>query len=291
MRTDTLTLRAAPGEPSLGPDPAFAARPGLLRLRNDLRVAAHARPPRRTWKEPPVFFFDTARQADLDAARGPNPPAERHPLDARVAAELPALVASVEVRRAARTVPGLREAAAALASRLPAAKDLAALLTVPDDEVVVALDPARGVGVRVLVRGVADVAQFHLLLADTAPVLLTGRRPATEPGVGEAHWQLYRPAALRPDGSLPTGFGGYDHWLWGAEPLAAVPARDGERVVLLGPPPYPATWDIEPRFPDLAASVTLLEVLTPAAAAARLGRLAGRPVPVRADRPALVRAA
>ncbi len=283
MRTDTLTL-LAPATPP-GPDAAFAARPRFVRLRDDLRAAARERPARRAWREPPVFFFDAARQAELDAARGPNPPAARHPLDERVAAELPALVASAEVRHAARTVPGLRAAAAALAPQLPAAADLADLLAVPDDEVVSVLDPARGVGARVLVRGVADVAEFHLFLADAVPELIGHAPPATEPGVGAAYWQLYRPAALRPDGTLPEGLSGYEHWVWGHESLAAVPRVNGERVLLLGPPAYPATWDVAPRFPGLAASVELLEVLAPAAVAARLGR------PARDARPALARAA
>lgn len=263
MRTDTLPLRARAAEP----DPAFAARPGLVRLRDELRAAAPARALRRTWKEPPVFFFDPARQAELDAARSPLPPADRHPLDAHVAAELPALVASADVRRVARTVPGLREAAAALAGRLPAVKDLADLLAVPDDEVIVAIDPARGVGVRLLVRGIADVGQFQTLLADTAPELVE-RRPA--------RWQVYRPAALRTDGTLPTGMSGCEHWLWWHEPLAAVPLVRGERVLLLGPPAYPAAWDAEPRFPELEAGVTVLTVLTQAEVSARLGRPAPR---------------
>jgi len=263
LRTTTLPFRAA----DAAPDPAFAARPGLVRLRDALRAAAPARPARRTWKEPPVFFFDPARQAELDAARGPLPAAPRHPLDAHVAAELPALVESVDVRRVARTVPGLREAAAALAPRLPAAKDLADLLAVPDDEVVVALDPARGVGVRLLVGGVADVGQLQTLLADAAPEWID-RRPA--------RWQAYRPAALRADGTLPTGMGGCEHWLWWHEPLAAVPLVRGERVLLLGPPACPATWDAAVRFPELAATLTVLAELTPAEVAARLGRPAPR---------------
>jgi hypothetical protein len=142
----------------------------------------------------------------------------------------------------------------------------------------------------VLVRGVADVAAFHPLLAEAAPELLDRRPPAAGPGVGVAHWQLYRPAALRADGSLPTGFGGYEHWLWGHEPLAAVPAAGGERVVLLGPPAYPATWEVGDRFPGLETSAAVLEALTPAAVAARLGTLLGRPVPAR-EAPALARAA
>ncbi len=285
MRTDTLPIRADPAGSPAEPDAAFAARPGLVRLRDDLRAAPHSRAPRPAWKEPPLFFFDPTRQAELDAARAPNPSAERHPLDARIAAELPALVASAEVRRVARAVPELRDAAAALAPRFPAAKNLADLLAVPDDEVVVAIDPARGVGARVLVSGVATVAEFHLLLADIAPELLAGPPPAAEPGVGVAHWQFHRPAALRPDGSLPTGMSGHANWLWGHEPLAAVPLANGERVILLGPPAYPAAWDVAPRFPGLHASAAVLEMLPPAPVGARPGR------PAPAARPALARAA
>jgi hypothetical protein len=55
---------------------------------------------------------------------------------------------------------------------------------------------------------------------------------------------------------------------------------EGERVVLLGPPPYRATWEVMRRFPALPAEVQLLDVLSPFRVAERLGRLAGRPVPV-----------
>ena len=95
-------------------------------------------------------------------------------------------------------------------------------------------------------------------------------------GLGSAR----RPAALRPDGTLPPGFGGSDHWLWPHAALATVPRVDGERVVLLGPPPYRVTWEVSRRFPALAAEVQLVDVLSPFRVAERLGKLAGRPVPV-----------
>lgn len=253
MRTDTLPFRPA-ARPA--PDPAFAARPGLLRLRDDLRAAAAVPPPPRGWKEAPVFFFDPARQAELDAARGPNPPAARHPLDARIAAELPGLVASVAVRHAARAISGLREAAAELAGRLPAAKDLADLLAVPDDEVVAVHVPGRGACVRVQVRGVADVAGLHAVLADLAPDLADD--PPADPGA--ARWQFYRPAAVAADGSLPEGFAGYAHWLWPAQPLATVARRGGERVVYAGPPAFPASLEVEERFPGLVAEGEVIGV-------------------------------
>jgi hypothetical protein len=263
---------------------------------------AAARPRRPWWGEPPVFFFDRARQAEFEAARPAAAPAEAHPLETRIAAELPELFRSVEVRRVARAVPGLREAAAALAPRLPAAKELADLLAVPDDEAVLVLHPARRAGFRLLVRGVADANQFHLLMLDAitgeeADGFLPGPPlparfasacrdanplvPAGVPMVAEAHFQLFKPAAVQADGSVPDGFRGCDHWLWGTEPLAAVPRVDGERVVVLGDPAFRATWEVERRFPALAADVTLLEVLGPFQVTDRLGRLAGGPIPVR----------
>jgi hypothetical protein len=321
-----LTRAAGPARLAApAPDPAFAALPRLTRLRNALAAARRRpAPPRGHWGEPPVFFFDRVRQAEYLAARignsgeltspgsprsGPDPYRE---LAERIAAELPDLFASVEVRRAARAVTGLHEAAASLAPYCPAAKDLADLLAVPDDEVVLVLHPALRAGFRVVVRGVADVAQFHLLLLDAAtgdpadgflpgPPLPARFRaaarnanpvlPAGVPMVAEARFQLFRPSAVRPDGSVPGGFRGCDHWLWGHEPLAAVPRVDGERVVLLGDPAYRATWEVERRFPAMAADAELVQVLGPFQVAERLGRLAGRPVPVWVPEPRIEGAA
>src|SRR5437763_14517019 len=150
--------------PARQPDPAFAAIPRLTRLRDILAEPRPVANPSR-WREPPVFFFDPVRQAECNAARGaPDRSPGTGRLAGLVAAELPALFASVEVRRAARAIPGLREAAA----RVPAAKALADLLAVPDDETVLVLHPRLRTGLRLFVRGVADVAQFHLLLLDAA---------------------------------------------------------------------------------------------------------------------------
>jgi hypothetical protein len=265
-----VPLSAPPAErPPAEPDPAFAARPRLARLRDALRAAAAARP--TCPAEAPVFFFDPARQAELVAARPAPPPADPHPVEALIAAELPGLFASAEVRRVARAVPGLRAAALDLAAAVPAAKDLADLLAVPDDEAALVLDPAARAGYRLIVSGVADVAQFHRLLLGAIGVPLT----ATE------QFQFFRPAALRPDGTLPAGFGGAGHWLWGHEPLAAAPLVDGERVILVGEPAYRRTWEASRRFPAMPASVGLDRVLGPFQVADRLGRLTGARVPVR----------
>src|SRR4051812_7703078 len=117
---DRLTAAPPPAAPRAAPDAAFAARPRLARLSAALARAARARPPR--WNEPAAFFFDPKRQAELEAAR-PAPPDRFADLTALVAAELPGLLAAVEVRRVARATAGLTAAARALAPLCPAARE------------------------------------------------------------------------------------------------------------------------------------------------------------------------
>jgi hypothetical protein len=279
---------AAP-RPAPSPDAGFDALPRLAQLAADLAAAVPERT-QRHWGEPAVFFFDTRRQAELEAARPAVPVADPfEELAPRITAEVAALCASPEVRRVARAAPGLREAALALAPACAAARHLAELLAVPDDEVVTVLHPANRTGFRCVVRGVADAGQFHLLMLDAAADLLPGPRlmqrfvaacrdanPTSAAGVtmlAEARFQMYAAGALRPGGTLPDGFGGSDHWLWPHTPLAAVPAVGGERVVLLGPPAYRATWEVARRFPALPAEVRLIETLDPARVAERLAAL------------------
>ena len=262
-RTGAPTVPGAPA----APDSAFAARSRLARLRDALTRAAKTLRPAR-WNEPAVFFFDRKRQAELDAVR-PVLPGPFPELTSLIGAELPAIVAAVDVRRVARATDGLLSAARALASRCPAARDLADLLTAPDDEVFLALAPADRAGVRLHLRGAVDVAQLHRLLA---PAL----------GSAEIHFQLFAPTALRPDGTLPTGFAGCEHWLWPTQPLAAIPRIGGERVVLVGPAVVRAAPDIEPRFPGLAVECETVQTLNAFQTADALSRLCGCPVPVQA---------
>jgi hypothetical protein len=109
--------------------------------------------------------------------------------------------------------------------------------------------------------------------------------------VAEVRFQFLRPSAVRPDGSVPGGFRGSDLWVWGHQPLASVPRVDGERMLILGVPAFRRTWEVERRFPAMPAAVRLLQVLSPFQVAERLGRIAGRPVPVRAPEPRRMRPA
>jgi hypothetical protein len=283
-------------------DPAFAARPRLKFLRHSL--AAEARKALRRAKPgvPPLFFFDPARQAEFEAARDIGTARRPDPVEALIGETLPQLFASIEARRVARAIPGLKEAAHALASKSRGARDLADLLAMPDDETVLVLHPTRRAGYRLLVRGIADAAQFHVLLAGAitghpgdgflpGPMMparfITACReanpmlPAGVPTVSNLPWQLFRPAALTGDGRLPQGFHGCPHWIWGREALASVPRVDGERVLLLGEPTIGTAWEVERRFPAMPAELRLLEVLGPFVVAGHLSRLAGQAVPVR----------
>jgi len=313
---DVIPFRAGnrAADPHRPTDLAVAALPLLRTLRDALERAAGfrdacRRAERRTrWGVPPLFFFDQRAGRAAEPAARPRFPdpyaaavARRRPAAARAWADLGDLTAdaltllagAVEVRRAARAVPRLRAAAAALAPDHPGCRHLAGVLAIPDDEVILALHPAARAGWRVRLRGVADVAQFHVLLADAvtgAPArgFLAGPRPdgrvadayrdsPVDPAadVATARFQLYRPAALRPDGTLPPPFRAAELWLWGHESPADVPAVGGERVVLLGDPPYPRAWPAGRRFPLIRGELEVLEVLGAGAAGDRIRALAG----------------
>jgi hypothetical protein len=296
--------------PPRGPDVAFAALPLLRRLAAVFPEAARfraacraaARHDRRVG-EPPLFFFHRPHQLEWETVRTRPVPAidrvagrvaSRHPAAAAAWAVLPELLddavallsGSADVRHAARAVPGLAEAATVLAGELPSCRDVAELLAMPDDEVVHVRYPARGVTARVRVQGVTTVAQFHVLLADAligpslpgrrpGPAVVAAARhgvpPGADPPIAPAAFQLLRPGAVRADGTVPTGFAAVEYWLWGWEPLAAIPRVNGERMVLLAPPAYPAEWEVTTRFPAVRPEfeiVRLTAAAGPLAAAA-----------------------
>jgi hypothetical protein len=304
MRPAFLAFPPAAAARPTGPDVAFAALPLLRRLAATLLLTARFRAAcrvaaarfERNSGVPPLFFFHRPHQLEWETVRS-RPAAAVDRVAARVAARHPAAAAawavlpellddavsllsgSVEVRHAARAVPGFADAARNLAGELTKCRDLSDLLEIPDDEVIHVRYPDRGITAQILVRGVATVAQFHLLLAEalvgpqfsgrkpTPEVIAAARRgipPGADPPVAKAAFQLLRPSAARADGSVPVGFTAVDHWLWGWEPLAAVPQLNGERTVLLAPPAYPAEWEVTTRFPAVRPEVDVLRVETAA---------------------------
>jgi hypothetical protein len=321
MTPDLFPSRAAApaGAPA---DLAVTALPKLAAARDVLRTAARFRDAVRAaaasapkWAAPPAVFL-----ADRFApVRSPEPPgfvavvARRYPVEAAAWDRLPDLAADLEadltaadVRRAGRAVRGFREAVAGLAADSPAVARLAGLLAIPDDDIVLVIHPEAGAGWRIRPTGVADVAQFHVLLAAKVPADLPGGarpspaavaayragRPAPlDPPEATPRFQLFRPQALGPNGRLPDGVSGCGDWLWGTRPLAAVPAVDGERVVLLGRPVVASGWDAVPKFPGVPAALDVIQELSAPEVDDWLTDWCGA-APFRAAfRPAVVRAA
>ena len=276
--------------PSVRRDLAYAARPLFLRLTETLNRVAEllgecrkmeerATLRERRWGVPKLFFAETTAQREWAAEQVPQQIYPQpylsllanalpkladawHRLPDLLDDALALLAESLDVRRMARAVPGLRSAAA----KVPQAAELAGVLALPEEEVWLVVHPSARAGYRVTLEGVADIAQLHVLLAesltgDPARGYRSGRRAGTESIEAEVRFQFYRPEALRADGTLPDGFAGSDRWYWGHELLGSVPSEHGERILLIGEPVLPKAWEVKRRFSRIAARADVLEVL------------------------------
>ena len=197
----------------------------------------------------------------------------------RAAAADGALVAALE-RLLERTDPGLGDY-------------VRKLIRVLEGEELVVLYPALGRGYRIWISGIADNFQLHVLLADAligdpARGWLPGARPhpdvvaAFKDGPvtsslppAQGSFNLWNWQGLLPDGTLPQGTEGSEHWIWNEGVPADIARFEGTRVILLGPLPYLRSWTAGRLFPGMAGELRVLEILPPAAARAWLQRLAG----------------
>jgi len=281
-----------PPRPRGTPDLAFETISLWPRLRTMLAEAASARRKdrdlaekaikhQRHWGVPKLHFFHKPAQQELERSRANDAtPYDFGPdLDYVLEDSMLLLAESLDIRRAARATAGLYEAANAIAGELPAAKQLAELLRMPEGEAIRVIHPGCVAGFRLLTFGVATVNQFHTLFADRIPGDparggIPGVRPSPEAvnaagevdPLGEAafartRFRFLRPAALQADGTLPEGFHASDHWYWGHESLAEFPLENGERIVLADDPAFEELKPVERRFPRLSADVEILDVM------------------------------
>lgn len=247
---------AADAPPSaLDGDLAYSARPFFRKLVPELqfvaRLLGECRRMRdrstaqdRRWGIPSLFFADEVSETDRRkqealAPQFPSPYVEllsgEFPAEFAIWERLPErlddarslLMESLDVRRMARAVPGLTE----VLTRVPQAGELHSILSTPEDEVWLAINPAARVGLRFTVEGAAVLDELHDLLID--------HRPLTTRIGGD--FRLFPAAALLPSGMLPLVFEGSSRWYWGLEKLAAVPSVHGERILILGDPVVPRT--------------------------------------------------
>ncbi len=174
-------------------------------------------------------------------------------------------------------------------------------LEVLDDARFLVLHASERRGFEVTVGGVADNFQLHTLLADAlvregdeGPEHgLPGERPAPEViavarGDGPQHddgasargtWNLYGWRALDPDGRLPADVP-QERWIWNEGRPLEIETFEKRRVVILGPPAYPRTWNVARVFDALRGEVRLDRILGPAESGdllAELGAAAASP--------------
>ncbi|MCI0703996.1 MAG: hypothetical protein L0241_23300 [Planctomycetia bacterium] len=174
------------------------------------------------------------------------------------------------------------------------------ILRVLDDERLIVLHPGEQKGYEVRISGIADNFQLHTLLADAligepGAGWLMGTKP--DPAVvaqardGEINerliatgpFNLWNWTGLQPDGALPSMRLGVDtirgtpDWIWNEGNPGDILPFEGVRVVLIGPPPYSRSWNACRRFPSMAGSLTVEQILAPDVVRGWLARISSTP--------------
>lgn len=294
MPIDLFRPRA--GEPTPMPsaalyvDRVFALLPRLRILRDDLLAAIRFRDAchqiRKRRALPPLFFFHQERQAELEesgyrphtfeveiARRFPREAAAWQDLAERVHSLMPLLLCDVDLRQAARALPGFKQSAESLAVDHADCRELADLLAVLDEEVLLIVAPEARLAFRLEVSGLATVGQLHAPLADLRLARALGSIESEETAR-----QLFTLSALRSDCRMPRGLAGSEHWLWNHKVAGTIAKVEGERVILLGDRSR-FTQTFEPRFPDLPMKSRLAGVLTREEVHAKLQAWTGATIP------------
>ncbi|WP_433254482.1 hypothetical protein ACQPYK_12845 [Streptosporangium sp. CA-135522] len=145
------------------------------------------------------------------------------------------------------------------------------LLAVLDDEPLLVLHPATGLGYELTIGGIGDNFQLHTLLADALGDFLGVERPdptwvasAVDGPLEPAVWPI------RGQFNLVDGYGSA---IWNEGVPADIPFFEGRRVVVLKPPPYPRTWNIGRLYPMMRPLLRIDRPLSPDEAASWLGKV------------------
>jgi hypothetical protein len=170
-----------------------------------------------------------------------------------------------EVRAALPERQRLMAAAEPVRQQISAAHWLYGLLLVLDDEPLTVLHRPTGRGYHVAISGIGDNFQLHTLLAarligDEAEGMLPGQPPTAAMIAAATDG-----SDLTPAGGLTGQFNlvdGYGQWIWNEGRPADIPRLEGERVVVLDPPPYPRTWNAGRAYPLMHPALTVHRTLT-----------------------------
>jgi hypothetical protein len=188
---------------------------------------------------------------------------------------------SVPARREARGREELLTKARELGTIHRRVAHLATLFRILDGEELLVLHPELVRGYRVGIQGIGDNYQLHTLLADaligdSAAGWLPGPRPdprvvaaardqlaARSVGTAVGFFHLLTWRALQADGTLRSALDNLACWIAGEGTPADIPLFENTRTVLLGPPPFPQTWDANRTFEGMKADLRVLEILNP----------------------------
>jgi len=183
-----------------------------------------------------------------------------------------------EARRRSRQY---RPLALRIASEHEAGHWLSTILVVPDKEPLLVIEPESSTGFIGSMSGIADNFQLHMFLMDlwqpqgflrrlfstTFPAelaeMIRGKGPQQLDTAVTGRWNLYDGHALNEYGKLPAAdFGTSEHWIWNEGIPDDIPMINGNRVVLIGPPAYPRSWNACRLFPKLTGDVAIDRWLT-----------------------------
>lgn len=258
-------------DPSAMTEPLIGRLQYLLASAAELADACRARMPHRedSAEDDEEDAFDTVRQQVAG-----DMPLENDAWEALTQFWRPAIAVfsvSAPARAAARDLRGL---AAKIAEYHEGGHWLRLMLSVLDDEPILALEPQSGAGLLGRISGVVDNFQLNVLLMDGFPRAgapsrrrVSKRVAEVARGIGPQQmddtvtgaWNLYTWQALEADLKLPdpSDQTASDCWIWNEGVPEDIPVFEGRRVILLGPSSYARTWRSQRMFDKLPARLDI----------------------------------
>jgi hypothetical protein len=164
------------------------------------------------------------------------------------------------------------------------------MLSVLDNEPILAIAPQTRVGILARISGIVDNFQLNVLLMDGFPRsgLLARRRVPKRMvdvarGIGPQQttdtvtgvWNLYTWKAIEPGFKLPDlgDYGASGNWIWNEGSPEDIPIFEGRRVILLGPASYARSWGSQRMFDKLPAKLECEHTLSKGEVTAWLQRM------------------
>jgi hypothetical protein len=259
-----------------GCDPSVLSKPLSRRLESVLESSARlaaasiARMPESEGEdEDPGKAFEATRQQVAGAM-----PLENAAWEALNTFWRPAIAVfsvSPSVRVEAR---GLRDLATKIADHHEGGHWLRLMLSVLDNDPVLAIEPQTRRGILARMSGVVDNFQLNVLLMDIFPRsriwarrrvprqvadVARGLGPQQTSETVTGVWNLYTWRAIEPGLALPdpNNYGAGGCWVWNEGSPEDIPVFEGHRVILLGPASYSRSWGCQRMFDKLPATLEI----------------------------------